>query len=147
SGNSGEERKRDAGGTGEVRKGIEYARDEERMEEIQTVAGVAQQDEEWRDEKRSPPGLLRGAVDDGGKGRRKKTGGKNRVGNFVREENDTSETQQTAEDQERRRFCFVAASQKEAAGEHAHYKFGQPYQGIEAENVFPEEGDFAGIDF
>src|SRR2546421_8081048 len=117
------------------------------MEEIETVAGVAQQDEKWRGEKRSPPGLLRDAVDNGGKGGRKQTGGKNRIGNFVREENDTSETRQTAEDQERRRFCFVAASEKEAAGEHAHHKFRQPHQGIEAENVLPEERNFAGIDF
>ncbi len=130
-----------------MRKGIEYARDEERMEEIQTVAGVAQRDEEWRGEKRSPPGLLRGAVNDGGEGGRKKTGGKNRVGNFVREENDASETEQTAEDQGRRRFYFFATSKKETASEHAHHKFGQPHHGIEAENVFPEERDFAGIDF
>lgn len=131
-----------------MRREIENAGDDEGMQEIEAVAGVAKKNKPASAEERCPIRLGGKAVNDCGEGGRKNSGGENGIGNFWGKENNHGKTQQTGEEERRGEFfAGLGASEENAASKHPDEKFGQADERIEAKNIFPEEIRFTGIDF
>src|SRR5579859_6241958 len=117
------------------------------MKQIEAVARITKQDKPASAQKRGPFGLAGNAVNEGGESGGKKPRGKHGIRNPWREQNNTQKPCSAKNNQRGGGLRCTAASKKKAAGQHAHEKFRQANQRIEAENIFPEEIRFAGVHF
>jgi len=92
-------------------------------------------------------GLKGGSVDDGGKSEREKSGGEKGARNLRGERDNECEGKQSAENERCAVRSSSGPSEKETPREDSDGEFGQTHDGVEAENIFPKERRFAGVDF
>src|SRR5690349_1978526 len=121
-----------------MREGIEDACDDERVQQIETIAGIAEQRNPGSGERRSPLGLAGDAVDDGGEGGREKPRGQSGVGDERGEGDDRGKTNEAGENQWRGELSDVCARQEKFACKHSDQELRQADEWIKAEDVFPK---------